>query len=84
MPRVLLILALVALAVYALVDASQAVSSRTRLMPKWLWIVAIILLPGAGAVGWLTLGRPRGRQLPPGRPGRPIAPDDDPDFLRGL
>lgn len=84
MPRVLVIVLLVALVVYALVDASQADAGRVRLMPRWLWIVAIILVPGAGALGWLFLGRPRGRQLPPGQRSRPIAPDDDPDFLRGL
>lgn len=84
MPRVLAVVLLVALVVYALIDASQADGNRVRLMPRWLWVVAIVLLPGVGAAGWLLLGRPTGRRLPPGQPGRPIAPDDDPDFLRGL
>ena len=34
-----------------------------------------------GAIAWLVVGRPV-RQQPPRR--RPRAPDDDPDFLRGL
>lgn len=81
MPRIVAVVLLVALVVYALIDATQADGGRVRLMPRWLWLVAIVLLPGAGAVGWLAFGRPTGRRLPPGRP---MAPDDDPDFLRGL
>lgn len=84
MSRVLPVVLLIALVVYALVDASQADSGRVRLMPRWLWMVSIVLLPGVGAVGWLLLGRPRHRSLPPGSTRRPVAPDDDPDFLRGL
>ena len=69
--------------VYALIDASQADARRVKLMPRWLWFAAIIGLPGLGALAWLFLGRP-GRPQLPGGPRRPIAPDDDPDFLRGL
>lgn len=82
MPRILVVVLLVALAVYALIDLSQADGRRVRLMPRWLWVVAI-LIPLGGPLAWLFLGRPRGRQLPPSQR-RPIAPDDDPDFLRGL
>ncbi|MFT3875715.1 MAG: PLD nuclease N-terminal domain-containing protein [Propioniciclava sp.] len=84
MPRVLAVLILVAIIVYALVDASQASPGRVRLMPRWLWIVAIVLLPGIGALGWFALGRPRGQGPSEGGPRRTIAPDDDPDFLRRL
>ncbi len=85
MPRILAVVLLVALVVYALIDASQARPDRVRLMPRWLWVVAIVFLPGVGALGWLMLGRPPRRPLPPGPPPqRPIAPDDDPDFLRRL
>ncbi len=79
MPRVLLVLVIVAVTVYALVEAAQAHPNRVRTMPRWLWLVAIIALPVLGPVGWFALGRP---PAPQGRP--PIAPDDDPDFLRGL
>lgn len=84
MPRVLLVLVIVAITVYALVEAAQTPSNRTRLMPRWLWFVAIVALPILGPVGWFALGRPPGGGLmgPQGR--RPIAPDDDPDFLRRL
>lgn len=84
MPRVLLVLLVVAVTVYALVEASQAQPHRVRLMPRWLWVAAIICLPGLGALGWFALGRPQGRDLGGGTARRPIAPDDDPDFLRRL
>lgn len=84
MPRVVLVLLVVALTVYALVEAAQAHSSRVRLMPRWLWIVAILCVPVAGPVSWLLFGRPRGRGITGQQPPRPIAPDDDPDFLRRL
>ena len=83
MPRVLAVLIVIAIIVYALVDASQSRADRVRLMPRWLWMVAIVLLPGVGALGWYTLGRPRSGG-PDGGRRRTIAPDDDPDFLRKL
>lgn len=84
MPRVLLVLIIVAITVYALVEAAQTPPNRTRLMPRWLWFVAIVALPVLGPVGWFALGRPQGGGLlGPGTRG-PIAPDDDPDFLRRL
>ncbi|WP_282006258.1 PLDc N-terminal domain-containing protein [Propioniciclava sinopodophylli] len=79
MPRVLLIIAIVAVTVYALVEAAQAHPSRVRAMPRWLWFVAIVALPVLGPVGWFAIGRP---PTPTRHP--PLAPDDDPDFLRGL
>lgn len=84
MPRVLLVLLVVALTVYALVEAAQARPGRVRLMPKWLWIAAIVVLPVLGPLGWFLLGRPKRPGLSDGAGRRPIAPDDDPDFLRRL
>lgn len=82
MPRVLLVLVIIAITLYALVEAIQADPRRVRSMPRWLWLLAI-LVPILGPVAWFALGRP----APPaiergGRP--PLAPDDDTDFLRGL
>ena len=49
-----------------------------------MWLLAILLLPVLGALAWLFLGRPRVERAPQ-RPRRaPVAPDDDPDFLRSL
>lgn len=70
----------VALIVFALVDVILIDRFRVRGIPKGLWVVFIILIPVVGAVLWLTVGRgPKGA----GKRGS-IAPDDDPDFLRGL
>ena len=84
MPRVLLVLVVLTMMVYALVEAFQAEETRVRFMPRWLWVAAIICLPGVGALGWFFLGRPLGRGDIGGDKRRPIAPDDDPDFLRRL
>lgn len=80
MGRVLPIIVIAMLMIYAIVEVAQADPLRVRVMPRWLWVVAIILLPGVGAIAWLVFGRPvRGS-----RPVPPKAPDDDPDFLRRL
>lgn len=81
MPRILPVLIVALLVIYCVVEVAQSDPDRVRLMPRWLWAVLVIALPGIGAVAWLILGRPL-RKPPP--PRRPLAPDDDPDFLRGL
>ena len=82
MGRVLPVIVLAMLMIYAVVEVAQADPLRVRVMPRWLWVVAIILLPGVGAIAWLLFGRPTNA---PGRtPRPPKAPDDDPDFLRRL
>ncbi|MCA0250736.1 MAG: PLDc N-terminal domain-containing protein [Actinobacteria bacterium] len=82
MGRVLPVVIVVMLMIYAVVEVAQADPLRVRLMPRWLWVVAIILLPGFGAIAWLLVGRPT--KTPGNRPRPPRAPDDDPDFLRNL
>lgn len=84
MPRVLLVLAIVIVTVYALVEAAQTHPNSTRLMPRWLWFVAIVALPVVGPVGWFALGRPQAGGHHGGGSRPPRAPDDDPDFLRRL
>jgi len=81
MPRILPVLIVALLVIYCVVEVAQSDPDHVRLMPRWLWAVLVIALPGIGAIAWLILGRPV-RNRPP--PGRPPAPDDDPDFLRGL
>lgn len=94
--RILPLLALIALYVYVLVDLSRAPSSEVRLLPKWLWVIVVVVLFLFGPLLWLVLGRPRA--VPPqsggegggGSSGRrpgprgPVAPDDDPEFLKRL
>jgi hypothetical protein len=86
-----------ALLVFCLVDCIQADPARIRNLPKGVWILLVIVLPLVGGVAWIVAGRPvraPGAAVPwPStatsgfpeyeRP-RPLAPDDDLEFLAGL
>jgi hypothetical protein len=98
MVYVLLSLILIGVWLFGLFDVLTTDESEVRHLPKfgWLLIVLLGLLPGA--VLWLTLGRAKVRVppprptgsagLPPGVPETPIeppkGPEDDPAFLRDL
>jgi hypothetical protein len=85
---------------YAFIDAVQTPGQATRSLPKWVWLLVIVVVPFLGAVAWLLAGRPAretyvAEQIaaagevprPTGFAGRrraPTAPDDDPSFLRKL
>ena len=58
MPRILPVLIVALLVIYCVVEVAQADPDRVRLMPRWLWAVLVIALPGLGALAWLLLGRP--------------------------
>ncbi|HKP05789.1 MAG TPA: PLD nuclease N-terminal domain-containing protein, partial [Microbacterium sp.] len=78
MPRVLLILALVATAfwVFTIVDCAVQPPTRHRGVSKPIWILIVVLLPVLGGVLWLIVGRGRASSVASRR-----APDDDPEFL---
>ncbi len=83
MGRALPFVLLLVVTVFALVDV--IVTPRDQVARKGWWVVAVVLLPLVGPLAWLTVGRPSRRRPGDSRRGRPpIAPDDDPDFLRGL
>jgi hypothetical protein len=69
------------LTVVAIVDIVLIDPSRVRGLPKWAWVVVALLLFIVGPGLWFTIGRIR---LEPRAASGPLAPDDDPDFLRGL
>lgn len=89
----------VALAVYALFDLYRSEPNERAGLQPLLWVLVILLLPVLGPAVWIIVstvrrmeargtGRPQasGARRPPWpqrRPG-PVAPDDDPEFLRNL
>src|SRR5262245_2116587 len=100
MLRLLPMLLILALTLFAVIDCLSRDDDEFRGLPKVLWVLVILLFPLLGPLAWFFAGRPRAAELPgtgpggerrfglPGgsrRPGaRPIAPDDDPEFLRRL
>jgi hypothetical protein len=84
------------LAVFALISCLSAEDGAVRALPRWAWVVIILFFPLLGSIAYFAAGRPlktgprRGAWRPGNgfpeaeRPKRPIAPDDDPEFLRQL
>ncbi len=92
MPSVIIGLALLALWLYCLFDVITTPEQDVRNLPKFLWVLIVILLADIGALTWLLVGRPR-RQHAVYAAGSggwaqsgdvPRGPDDDPEFLRSL
>ncbi|MEU4601968.1 PLD nuclease N-terminal domain-containing protein [Kribbella sp. NPDC023972] len=93
MVRFLPFLISLALSVYALFSCIQTPDEDVPHLPKLVWIVLIVFVPFVGPIVWLLMlrtqpGRDRGRRDgvagPPKPASRPVAPDDDPDFLKSL
>ena len=84
MSRLLVIVPLIVLAldVFAIVDVILIDQRRVRAVPKFVWIILIVLIPVVGVALWFFTGRESttggGSQL------RTVAPDDDPSFLKNL
>ncbi|MEE2814652.1 MAG: PLDc N-terminal domain-containing protein [Actinomycetota bacterium] len=66
----------IALMVFALVDIIRRDDSQVRFMPKFVWLLLVVLLPLLGSVLWFALGR----EYPEGgiRLGRPARRDAAP------
>ena len=84
------------LGVFCLVEAITAPDDEVRNLPRWSWILLVLLFPLVGSVAWLAAGRPVATR-PRGvsragttgypeydRPGRAVASDPvaDEEFLR--
>ena len=82
--RVLFVVLSIAIQLDGLVDCAQREDSDVRSLPRWGWLIIIVLIPTIGAVAYLVAGRPKRPGNGGKKPKRSIAPDDDPDFLRGL
>lgn len=74
----------VAFYIYCIIDVLRTRSGTTRLLPKSVWLIVVILIPLLGGLLWLLFGRVW--DLPGSRRRRrgPVAPDDDPAFLKKL
>jgi len=80
MVKVIVAIVALGLVIFALIDLAQVPASEVRGGSRFLWLLAILLLPVVGAVLWLFLGR----NPQDGSSRRYLGPDDDPDFLRGM
>lgn len=82
------------LTIFCLIDAIQTPETSIRNLPKWGWIVLILIFPLIGGIAWLVAGRPRATSswsehvtsYPEDQRShdRPVAPDDDPEYLRQI
>ncbi|GAB3279768.1 PLDc N-terminal domain-containing protein [Micromonospora halotolerans] len=91
----LLFLAQLVLAVCALISCLSAEEGEIRALPRVAWVLIILFFPLVGSIAWFVAGREAGARRtrtawPMGngfseqhRP-RPVAPDDDPEFLSSL
>ena len=90
MVRFLPFLISLVLSVYALFSCIQTRDEDVPYLPKLVWVLLIVFVPFVGPIVWLLMARSSGgaRRDSPMRPattpGRPVAPDDDPDFLASL
>ncbi|GAA3590207.1 PLD nuclease N-terminal domain-containing protein [Kribbella ginsengisoli] len=90
MVRFLPFLISLVLSVYALFSCIQTRDEDVPYLPKLVWIVLIVFVPFVGPIVWLLMSRTEAVRreraaVPKARPsGRPVAPDDDPDFLASL
>jgi hypothetical protein len=86
-------LMLIALVIFAIIDCLQSEDDERAGLPKWAWIILMIIFPLVGSIAYLVVTRTmrsrRGPQPEPGwgdAPARrvgpaPTSPDDDPEFL---
>ncbi|UCN15564.1 PLDc N-terminal domain-containing protein [Cellulomonas iranensis] len=83
MLRYLPFVLIVAFALYCAFDVLGSDARRRRGVPTLVWVL-VVLLPVLGGVVWLLVSRsaPGAGQARAAR--GPVAPDDDPEFLRRL
>jgi len=83
--RALPIVVAVVLAVYALIDCIQTDPAERPAPRRGIWLALIVLVPVVGPVAWIIAKARRGRARPTQRRvPRPVAPDDNPEFLREI
>jgi len=78
-------LVLLGLWLFAIFDVISTDAALCRNLPKFFWLMIVIMLPDIGSIAWLLLGRP---ELAGFRPGattmrttrRPVGPEDAPTY----
>ncbi|MFG2056609.1 PLDc N-terminal domain-containing protein [Micromonospora sp. NPDC048930] len=91
----LFFLAEVVLAVCALISCLSAEEGEIRALPRVAWVLIILFFPLVGSIAWFVAGReptarrprtawPMGNGFSEQDRRRPVAPDDDPEFLSSL
>ncbi|MBN1172407.1 MAG: PLDc_N domain-containing protein [Micromonosporaceae bacterium] len=97
---VVLVFSEIALLTISLIDCLSSDREEVQALPKAAWLLVILIIPLVGPILWFAFGRPGHSGSPNSRPGdrpggsgagrqpsarrRPLAPDDDPEFLKGL
>ncbi|GGO89743.1 PLD nuclease N-terminal domain-containing protein [Wenjunlia tyrosinilytica] len=89
MTRLLPILLVLGLTIYAFIDCLNTEEDKVRHLPKVAWVLIILLFTIVGPVAWLITGRARtaggwGGTRPATAGPRFVAPDDNPEFLKSL
>ena len=84
-------LALLVLWIFCILDVISTEEVLCRNLPKYVWLLIVIILPDVGSIAWLLLGRPvgagfrLGSQVGVYKPQkRAIGPEDSPDFLASM
>ena len=80
----LILLGGLAVWLYGLIDCARTEQEMVRNLPKWAWLIIIIIFGSLGSVAWLLVGRPKTAGIPRRRPNKMIPPDDNPEFLKKL
>lgn len=71
--------------IFTTVYAASANRNQVRVLPKFVWVLLCLFIPIIGGLLYITIGRPIDGDSGQGaKRSRPIAPDDDADFLRDL
>ena len=83
-----LVIISVVLTIYSLIECAQTEPDNVRNLPKWGWILIIIVFSipiPIGPIAWFIAGRPKGKGFGGFKAKRKVLPpDDNPDFLKGL
>ncbi|GGR73764.1 membrane protein [Streptomyces aureoverticillatus] len=90
MLRYLPFLLVLAVWIYAFIDVLNTPEKEVRHLPKVVWVIIVLLFGEVllGPIAWFVTGKKRPAAGGAGGGGRRrggwVAPDDNPDFLKGL